>query len=271
MIKFSELLWKPQRATERRSSTSLSSVSENLPEEAPELRQIPVEEVEIRPESRIVLFTDPRSAGADRFRLLRMRLRELKAVSNIRKLLVTSPLPEDGKSTIALNLATALAEGGKRAVLLIEADFYHPTLVQRLGLRSQPGLGECLEGGLDPMSVLRRLEPLGWYLLGAGKAQGDPTELLESDLLLNLMQRFSPYFEWILIDTPPVAPLTDTVSLSKHVDATLLVVRADRTPQEAVKEALSRLGPKKVLGIVFNAAEGLNNVYSEYYGCYGKT
>ena len=84
------------------------------------------------------------------------------------------------------------------------------------------------------------------------------------------MQRLSPYFDWILIDSPPVAPLTDAVLLLKHVDASLVVVRADRTPQEAVKEALTLLGPKHVLGIIFNAAEGLTRLYSEYYGYYGK-
>jgi Mrp family chromosome partitioning ATPase len=84
------------------------------------------------------------------------------------------------------------------------------------------------------------------------------------------LERLSLHFDWILIDTPPVAPLTDAVSLSRHVDGTLLVVRAGCTPQEAVKEALTLIGPKHVLGIVFNAAESLNRLYSQYYGYYDK-
>jgi polysaccharide biosynthesis transport protein len=269
MSKIFELLWKSEQTTVRPSSALISHASENL-EEACELRQIPDEEIQIQPESRIVLHTDPESPGADRFRFLRMRLRELKDATNTRRFMVTSPSPQDGKSTIALNLATALAEGGKRTVLLIEADLHHPTLVQRLGLQNRPGFGECLEQGLDPMSALHRLQPLGWYFLAAGASRGNPTELMQSDSLSTIMQRLSPHFDWILIDTPPVAPLTDALSLSKHVDASLLVVRANRTSQEAVKEALTRLGPKNVLGLIFNGAEELDRTYSDYYGSSGK-
>jgi capsular exopolysaccharide synthesis family protein len=268
MINFSELLWKPQRS----KGPTLSVLGDSAPEssELGELSQIQIEEVLIRPEIRIALLTEPRGPGADRFRYLRMRLREVKEAVNLRKLLITSPLPNDGKSTVALNLATALAEEGKRSVLLIEADLYHPTLIQRLGLQVRPGLGECLEKGLDPLSTLRRLQPLGWYLLPAGVLHGNPTELLQSEALPRLLQSLSPHFDWILIDTPPVAPLTDAVSLSRHCDAALLVVRAGCTPQDSVKEALTLLGPKHVLGIVFNAADGLSRLYSKYYGYYAK-
>jgi capsular exopolysaccharide synthesis family protein len=269
MINFSEILWKPQQAAGARSSVSIAQPSESF-EETSELRRLPAEDVRMLPESRIVMLTNPQSPGANRFRLLRMRLRELKDAVNLRTLLITSPLPQDGKSTIVLNLATALAEQGKRTVLVLEGDLYHPTLTQSLGLQIRPGLAECLEDGLDPMLALRRLEPLGWYLLPAGTARGNPTELLQSESLSSVMQKLSPHFDWILIDSPPVAPLADAISLSRYVDASMLVVRADRTPQEAVKHALTLLGPKHVLGIVFNAAEGLNRAYSDYYGHYSK-
>ncbi len=269
MINFSELLWKPQRS----KGSKLSDLAGPSPEDASqssELHCIPVEEVRIRPELRIALLTDPRSPGADRFRFLRMRLRELKAAVSLRKLLIASPLPQDGKSTVALNLATVLAEEGKRSVLVIEADLYHPTLAQRLGLPIRPGLGECLEKGTNPMLVLRHLQPLGWYLLAAGECSANPTELLQSESFAQVLQQLSPHFDWILFDTPPVAPLSDAVSISRHVDASLLVVRAGYTPQDSVKEAIAALGQKHVLGVVFNAAEGLNQLYSEYYGYYGK-
>jgi capsular exopolysaccharide synthesis family protein len=235
-----------------------------------QLRSVGVEEVHLNPESRLVFQTDPSSPAADRFRFLRMRLRVLKSTAKLNNLLITSALPLDGKSTIALNLATALADAGKQTVLLLEADLYHPTLSQRLGLPIRPGLAECLESGSDPVSALRRLEPMRWYLLPAGTPQGNPTELLQGDSLPRLLQRLSPYFDWILIDSPPVVPLTDALIISQHVDASLLVVRADHTPREAIEEALKLLGPKKVLGILFNGVEGLNQLYSEYYGYFGK-
>lgn len=235
-----------------------------------QLRNVGVDEVQINPEAKLVFHTDPSSPAADRFRFMRMRLRTLKALGKLKSLLITSALPQDGKSTIALNLATVMAEGGKHSVLLIEADLYHPCLSQRLGLPARSGLAECLESGVDPVSLLRRLESLHWYLLPAGTPQGNPTELLHSDSLPRVLQRLAPYFDWILIDSPPVAPLTDALLISQHVDASLVVVRADYTPREAVEEALKLLGPKKVLGILFNGVEGLSELYSKYYGYYGK-
>jgi len=235
-----------------------------------QLRHVQVDEVQINSETRLVFHTDPSSPAADRFRFLRMRLRTLKGLGKLKSLLITSALPQDGKSTMALNLATAMAEGGKHSVLVIEADLYHPSLSQRLGLSARAGLAECLESEIDPLSLLRRLEPLHWFVLQAGTPKGNPTELLHSESLPRLLQRLAPYFDWILIDSPPVAPLTDALLISQHIDASLVVVRADYTPRESVEEALKLLGPKKVLGILFNGVDGLNQKYSKYYGYYGK-
>jgi capsular exopolysaccharide synthesis family protein len=234
-----------------------------------EFERIPVEEVEVRPESRIIFHTDPNSPGADRFRLLRMRLRVLWNARKLKTLLITSPRPGDGKSTIALNLATALAERGKKKVLLIEADLHRSPLTQHLNLRGAPGLAGCLEDGLSPLSVVRRLEPLGWYLLTAGQPCGNPTELVQGDGLAVVMQRLSPYFDWILIDSPPVTPLTDAISLGRQANASLLVTRAGRTPSEALERAIARLGRENIVGLVLNGAEESKELYSGYYGYSG--
>ena len=235
-----------------------------------QLRQVGFEEVHFDTETRLVFDTDPSGVAADRFRLLRMRLRVFQAAGTLKSLLITSAQPGEGKSTIALNLATALAEGGKHKVLLMEADLYHSKLSKRLGLQARSGLAECLESGMNPISAVRRLEPLHWYLLSGGEPRGIPTELLQSDSLPRVLQRLSPYFDWILIDTPPVGLLTDALLISQHADASLLVVRADRTPREAVEEALKLLGPKRVLGVLLNGSQGLNRLYSQYSGYFGK-
>jgi len=199
-----------------------------------------------------------------------MRLLELRQMAELRSIAITSPMPEDGKSTIAMSLATSLSEQGQHTVLLIEADLHKPGLAKSLGLRPKSGLAECLEDGLEPLSQLRKVEPLSWYLLEAGIPRGNPTDLMQSDALKMVIERLIPYFEWILIDTPPVLPLTDALSISRQVDATLLVARADRTPREAIERALTVIGRKHVLGIVLNAAEGLGRPYSQYYRHYGK-
>jgi capsular exopolysaccharide synthesis family protein len=233
-------------------------------EPAFELGQILAENVTVTPESRIVYYSQPDSPGADRFRLLRMRLWPLWEAAKLKTLLVTSALAQDGKSTVVLNLATALAEQGQRSVLVVEGDLCHPSLSPRLGLSPRSGLAECLEDGQNPLSLIRRLDPLGWYFLPAGDAQGNPTELLQAPVLAKIFETLRSYFDWIIIDTPPAMPLTDTLSLKQYADAGLLVVRADRTPREAVDAAIGRVGVQNLLGIVLNASEELDRLYSDY-------
>jgi succinoglycan biosynthesis transport protein ExoP len=269
MINFSEMLWKSGRTREHGPRSSAVAMSSGI-QVVSGLQNSPVERLQLDPASRVALLTDSRCAGADRLRLLRMRLLELRQLAKLRSIVITSPMPEDGKSTIAMSLATILAEKGQRTVLLIEADLHHPTQAKELGFSQRPGLAECLEDGLDPLSQLSKVEPLSWYSLRAGNPRGNPTELMQSDALKTVLERLTPYFEWILIDTPPVLPLTDALSLSRQVDATLLVARVDRTSREAIEQTLTVIGRKHVLGIVLNGVEGLGRLYSQYYGHYGK-
>lgn len=232
------------------------------------LTSIPGERTEVPPESRLVVWNNPRSLGADRFRLLRMHLQKHQSAGKLKTLILTSPLPQDGKSTVALNLATILAGQGKHKVLLLEADLRCPSLLRRLGLRPWPALSECLKDGSDPIPALRRIDPLDFYLLPAGEPPGSPTELLQSEHFTQVVQTLSGYFDWILIDSPPTDPTVDTLALKSRADACLLIVRAGKTPRERVEEAIRQFGPGYVIGVVLNGLEGLEREYSEYYGKY---
>jgi len=227
----------------------------------------PTEVSPVSPESRVVVYTDPRSAGADRFRLVQIRLTGMQATKKLRCLLITSPLPGDGKSTVALNLATSLSEEGKRPVLLLEADVYRGDLVKRLGLKPWSGLTECFRSGSDPMQAIRRIEPLGFYLLPAGKPMDDGSSLLQSEFTAQLFKGLSSsLFRWILIDSPPSTPIADIISLNGQADATLLVARAGVTPRDALEETARHLGREHILGIILNGVEGLHRTYYKYYG-----
>jgi len=228
---------------------------------------IPTETSTVPPESHIVVYSDPRSGGADRFRLVQLRLKGLQASKNLKSLLITSPLPGEGKTTVALNLATALAEKGKRPVLLLEADVYRPTVVKRLGLTPWLGLTECFEGNRDPLLAIRRIDPLGFYLLPGGYPMEDGSSLLQSDFTSRLMKDLAATpFSWVLIDSPPATPIAEILALRAQSDATLLVSRARKTPREAIEETTRSLGRDHILGIILNDVEGLNRVYSQYYG-----
>jgi capsular exopolysaccharide synthesis family protein len=230
------------------------------------LPEFAVETAHLGPENRLVYYNDPRSPAADRYRLLRMRLKEHRRIGKLKKVLVTGALAHDGKSTVILNLATALAERGKRSVLVIEADLHHASLAGSLKLRPWAGLSECLaDDTIAPLSAIRRIEPLGWHLLPAGEPRRNPTELLQTAALGHLIQSLSPCFDWILIDSPPVIPLTDSLSLQQHADGSLLVVRAGQTPREAVEQTIALLDKKNILGIVLNGVEARNHLYYQYH------
>jgi capsular exopolysaccharide synthesis family protein len=257
------------RKLEQRGEELAPLPAENFftPSEKPKgLLAVPTERARVKPESRIVVFTDPRSPGADRFRLTRMALRGFStAGEQLKTLLITSPLPQDGKSTIALNLATSLAEAGRVSVLLLEADLHRSSICERLGLQPWAGLTEVLESDSDPMSAVRRIDPLGFYLLPAGRSPENPAELLQSEKFAALLQDLRASFDWILLDSPPIAPLADTVALKAQVDSTLLVARAGSTPRESIEEAVKLIGQTHVIGIVLNAADGLDRLYAHSY------
>lgn len=266
------LFHKPSGHEQIPLSVPMAAVPENhVPQggvavAAPALPEFPVEEANLSPQNRLVYYTDPRSPAADRYRLLRMRLKEHWRTGKLKKLLVTGPLAHDGKSTVILNLATALAERGKHSVLVVEADLHHSALGEKLKLKPWAGLTECLvDENTPPLSAIRKIEPLGWYLLPAGEPRRNPTELLQTPAFGHIMQKLSPCFDWILIDSPPVIPLTDSLSLQQHVDASLLVVRAGQTPREAVEQTIELLGKKNIVGIVLNGVEPRNHLYYQYH------
>lgn len=270
------LLHKPAAREQNPMAGSATTVTENLGNhsraataELPVLPEFATEVAQIEPEARLAYYSNPRGQAADRYRLLRMRLKEHWRAGNLKKLLVTGALAHDGKSTVTLNLATALAERGKHKVLVIEADLHHSCLGENLRLRPWAGLTECLADSLPPLSAIRRVEPLGWFLLPAGEPRKNPTELLQAPGFGQLVQKLAPSFDWVLIDSPPVVPLTDSLSLQQHADACLLVVRAGQTPREAVEQSIELLGRNNLVGVVLNGIETLNRPYYQYGYNYG--
>jgi capsular exopolysaccharide synthesis family protein len=264
MSRVFDALRKSETEAGRRVSSSPNSFFASLAS-ADEPFQVATERVEIRPESRIVAHSAPHSLGGERFRMLKSYLKELQAGGALKTLLITSASPQDGKSTVATNLATALSDGGKYKVLLIEADLRRPALKALLGLTIWPGLTEYLQDGIDPMAAIRRIEPLAIYLLPAGSQAANPLELLQSERFAQLMTSLATHFDWIVMDAPPAVPIADTLALTKAADSILLVVRAGQTAGHAVDEAMKQLVGHSVLGIILNCAEKLDGLYGEYY------
>jgi capsular exopolysaccharide synthesis family protein len=230
--------------------------------------EIPIRRIPPASLERVACLTAPTGLAADRFRYLCMKLRKIWQAGMLKSILVTSPLPLDGKSTVALNLATALAEKGRRRVLLIDADLHRGTVSTNLGFHSHPGFTDSLEDSSDPLHNIRRLEPLSCYFLPAGRPIEDPGEQLHSDVVAILITRLSQLFDWVIIDSPPVIPVTDAVSLAQHVDGILLVAKAGKTEWKSVEDMIAILGRRRILGLVLNAVEETTSDYSGYYSKY---
>jgi len=221
--------------------------------------------IHVQPEHRIVVYLEPHSPASERFRLLRTYLRDLQSAGKPKVLLVTSALPGDGKTTVATNLATVLAEQGGCRVLLLEADLRHPSLMRRWGLKPWDGLAECLQNDSDPCSFTRFVEPLGIHVLPAGNHAANPIELLRFERYSRLIQSLVSKFDWLIVDCPPAIPVADALTLKGAADATLLVMRAGHTPRQAVEDTIKKFGLGHVIGIILNSAEGAGDLYSDYY------
>jgi capsular exopolysaccharide synthesis family protein len=212
---------------------------------------------------------DPHSVVGEELRLLRAKLQSLCQPRQLKCIAVTSALPGEGKSTLSVGLAAALARGPGRRVLLIEADLRRPTVSASLGLPPAPGLGEWLEGGLDQVPI-RRVGSGGFFVLVAGQVSLERPEVLGSGLMEAVLRSARKAFDFVLLDATPVLPVADTILLQDLVDGFLLVARSRRTPREAILEALGRLAPDKVLGVVLNDHSEYKHSYKAHaYERYG--
>lgn len=206
-------------------------------------------------DGRLVAALAPQAPAAERYRLLRTRIKRAENGRNVRAIVVTSPSKGDGKSLTAANLALTMAQESHQRVLLLDADLRRPSVATLFGLHGGPGLCEVLLGVADLDSALVHLPDQHLTVLPAGNPAAQPAELLGSAAMRRVLDTLRTRFDRILIDMPPVAPLADVHVLSPLADGLLMVVRAGITPKPAIERALSGLDMGKVLGLVLNAAD----------------
>ena len=217
---------------------------------------------------RLVAAIAPQGPAAERYRLLRTRIKQAERGRSMRSIVVTSPAKGDGKSLTAANLALTMAQEFHQRVLLLDGDLRRPSVARLFGVPDGPGLAEVLMGVADLDSALVNLGDQRLTLLPAGAPVAQPAELLGSSTMRRVLDSLGPRFDRILIDMPPVAPLADVHVFSPLADGILMVVRAGSTPKPAIERALSGLDVTKVLGLVLNGAgEGAADGYGdEGYG-----
>jgi capsular exopolysaccharide synthesis family protein len=230
---------------------------------APVLSPIP------SPDSRLVCLTDPGSLAAEKFRVLGLRLRNLREKRKLRRIVVTSTIPEEGKSVTAVNLALNQSRSKVFKTLLIDGDLRRPALASRFGLRtSLPGLTECLRGERPLSEVVYKLNGTNLWFLPSGIPPENPLELMQSGRMANLLERLGNFFDWVIIDCPPLIPLADTTYWMKQCDGVLMVVREGVTEKKPLKRALEIVDRAVLLGVVVNSCS--SGDHKNYYQRYGK-
>jgi capsular exopolysaccharide synthesis family protein len=210
-------------------------------------------------------LNDPRYMYAESYRSLRSALLFLPVQGERPKvLLITSAVPNEGKSTIAANLARTLALGGSR-VLLVDADLRKGHLHELLGLQCEPGLAELLRQPDNLDSIIQRDSLQNFAFLSRGKASGHSGDLFLSQAFDQVLARMRRQFDYVLIDSSPVFAADDATTLAPKVDGTLFVVRSNFSGARQVREALELLRQRqaKVLGLIFNRAD--SSAHSYYY------
>ncbi len=218
---------------------------------APGPGDCPSLEVRVPHSSKLVFLSEPDSLAAEKFRFLGVRLRQLQQSRSLKKVLITSTIPEEGKSTVSANLAGVLARR-KQSVLLIEGDLRRPVLAQQFGLGRLAGLGEWLQSGRNTLSNVYRLEGPDFWFMPAGNPPENALELLQSGRLSQLMTQFANFFDWIIVDSPPLLPLADTTVWARVTDGTLLVTREGKTQKAQLQRGLEALKKSDLLGVVLN-------------------
>jgi capsular exopolysaccharide synthesis family protein len=188
----------------------------------------------------LIVQADPRSPRAESFRTLRTNLQFLNTEGTSRSFVVTSSVPAEGKSTTAANLAIALADAGGR-VLVVDADLRRPKLAEYMGLEGAVGLTDVLIGRAELLDVIQPWGKGSLYVLPAGKIPPNPSELLGSPTMVNLIALFEKEFDYVLFDAPPLLPVTDAAILGKSVGGALVVVSAGHTHKNQLKGAVAAL------------------------------
>jgi capsular exopolysaccharide synthesis family protein len=260
----------PTAAKAAKSSAPIVATSASMPsaasattgaERLPEFMTL---KVSIAPQSRLACLTDIGSPVSEAFRLLSVRLRHLARTRTLKTLLVTSTIPQEGKSMIAANLACALAQSTQQRILLLEGDLRRPSLSRTFGLGRNLGLSEYLQGDQGLAESIYFLEGPGFWMLPSGGAPSRALELLQSRKISALADRLAAVFDWILIDSPPVLPLADTSVWMRLADGILLVVRPGTTEKRQLERGLEAFEPKKIIGTVVNSSKHPSDGYYYY-------
>jgi len=189
----------------------------------------------------------------------------------LRTLGLTSAVSGEGKTKTAIHLAVNMASTGRKKVLLMDLDLRKSDIAREMRIGAGPGLSEYLAGTVSREEILRNTSIRGLFLIPAGKPVASPVDMLAGDKFRSFLKELRDHFDLLILDTPPILPVPDALTISDQLDAFILVFRLSFTPYKLLRQAVDELGTGKILGVVLNGDEKKSDrYYSRYYGNYYK-
>ena len=205
-----------------------------------------------------------RIIAVEELRKLCAWLLQRQRATSQKTLLVTSGMPKEGKTFLATNLAWVMAQSKNQKVLLLDADLRCPSAHLMLGAPGVPGLAEFLEGKAEESQILQQGPLSNFFFIPSGQCPENPVELLTTTALKKLIARLSTQFDWIIVDSSPVAPICDTQLIAPFMDGILLVIGAGASSAEIAVRARDLLADMGLLGVILNYVDP-REAYSSYY------
>jgi len=239
------------------STTADVLVSAAIEAQSPVPTEISLDDIEVHawsPNIEKLPTLGGRGANVEQFRTLRSRIYQICDKQPLKSILISSGMPQEGKSFIAANLAISLARHQNRKVLLIDGDLRRPVLHTLLGCQQKPGLAEYLADKVELGKILQRGGIANLTFIPASSSGDNAAELAGNHKIEGLIATLAPLFDWIIVDSSPVVPVSDAVNFARACDAVLLVARSDSTPFDIAQRANTEFRNSRVLGFVLNAA-----------------
>lgn len=208
---------------------------------------------------------NPKSLLAEAYRGIRASLEYSSVDKKLKTLVVTSSNPGEGKSTVSVNLAFVLAEGGRK-VIIIDADLRKPTIHKKFRIPNAAGLTDILIGKKNLNDAINKIED-NVHIITSGQKTPNPAEMVSSKAMEDLIKGLKDIYDYVIIDTPPVRNINDAVVLSVKVDGTILVVRAGVTKSVDIVKGYKELEKVKanIVGSVLNAVDNKKDRYYYHY------
>jgi capsular exopolysaccharide synthesis family protein len=218
---------------------------------------------------KLVLSPELPTHVVEQYRRLGATLHQAQRDQGVRIVMITSAVPHEGKTLVASNLALVLSTSYGRSVLLVDGDLRRPTVHTVFGVSNTRGIADALKedtaDALVPLQVTPNLS-----LLVAGTPQSDPMRIVTGAGMQRLLASSAEKYDWVLLDSPPIAILSDAHLLAAGIDKAVIVIEAGRTPYEAIQKAIDTVGPERIIGAVLNRADGAEmSPYGEYGYYYG--